>query len=76
MFVQTCKDFSTYFYSNLPFGPTQLEGSLVSSLQRKAFAVEYLDNYKANLLLDERINDDEFYWADLNKFEDEVKEKG
>lgn len=53
------------------FGPWILENSFISSLERKAFAIELTDNRcRGLLILDEKISDEEIYWQDLYKVGD------
>lgn len=48
-----------------------MKGGFISSLKRKAFAIELTDNYEVSyLLIDEIINDEEFYWQNQYIFED------
>lgn len=52
------------------FGPWVIKKDLISSLQRKAFAVEFTeDKNTAYLLLDEELNDDDYSWKNLYKYE-------
>lgn len=67
-------DSLTYLlYPFFNFGPKIVGGGFISSLTRKAFAIETTDNYENSfLLLEETLNDEEFFWQDLYKFEDET----
>lgn len=69
----SCLYFTKFVYPFISFESVLTERDWINSLKRKAFALEYtddIDNFiDAYLLLDERINDDEFYWEDLVKIE-------
>lgn len=59
--------------SSLSFGPQITKGGFISSLKRKAFAIEFTeDKFTSYLLLDEKINDEDFFWKDFNKIEEET----
>lgn len=47
----------------LNFGPQMIKNGFVSSLQSKAFGIEFTDDtMNSYILLDETIQDEEFYW--------------
>lgn len=55
--LDDCWDIATFKFPTIVFGPIYPERGLVSSLKRRAFAVEITDDFNvAYLLLEEPIN--------------------
>ncbi len=64
-------NFLILYFPVFNFGPILNKGSLISSLTRKAFAIETSNNLEsAFLLLEEIFKDEEYFWQDLYKYED------
>ena len=71
IFVDSCDYASIYTFPFINFGPWIIKGGFISTLARKVFAIELTDDWKfAYFLIDERINDEKFYWANLYEFDD------
>jgi len=69
--VSNCADYICAMIPFINLAPSYIETSLIASLKRKGFAIEYTDDYyTAYLLLDEPIDTEEFYWKDLYKVKD------
>lgn len=70
LYARYTRFLTLYAFPYLCFGP-RIEAGFVNTLARKAFAIEYKDYITDPfLLIDELINDQEFYWGDLYKFDD------
>lgn len=69
IFVDWIDSFLDIAMPFISFGPWLVQGNLISSLDWKAFGIEFSENYTVQYIsFGENIIDKDFFWADLYKY--------